>query len=303
MIDLADPLTPADCDLRGLPFMPLDVARLLDSDMFALSTGEEFKAAVALWCKSWTQVPAASLPDDDRILAHLSGAGSSWRRVKELALRNWIRCADGRLYHPVVAEQALEAWDRRGEWREQRANKNDRQRRWRERQKELSAQLRGMGLSPPSGASLETLERMLRDASVDAPVDAQPSTLPSTVDARETPLTGTGTETPPNPRKVDAEDSLHRRVVEAIVKAAGMANIPSDHTLAKSWLALPGMELDRDIIPVVRRVADQVKASGGKTPFKFRLFDAAIRDQHAKDEAEIARYRRTAQASANGAGS
>lgn len=33
------PLTPIDCNLRGLPLMPLDTDRLLDSDMMALSTG------------------------------------------------------------------------------------------------------------------------------------------------------------------------------------------------------------------------------------------------------------------------
>ncbi|MNY08533.1 hypothetical protein D3C86_1413920 [compost metagenome] len=70
---LPAPLTPADCNLRGLPFMPLDTERLLDSDMMALSTGEESKTALRLWCKSWIQEPAASLPDDDRILAHLAG--------------------------------------------------------------------------------------------------------------------------------------------------------------------------------------------------------------------------------------
>lgn len=110
---MSDPLTPADCDLRGLPFLPLDVVRLLDSDLFALSTGDEFKAAVALWCRSWNQVPAASLPDDDRILAHLSGAGARWKKVRAMALRGWIKCNDGRLYHPVVAEKAREAWEHR----------------------------------------------------------------------------------------------------------------------------------------------------------------------------------------------
>jgi hypothetical protein len=65
--------------------MPMDVVRLLDSDLFALSTGDEFKAALALWCKAWLQVPAASLPDDDRVLAiypALECAGKScvkWR--------------------------------------------------------------------------------------------------------------------------------------------------------------------------------------------------------------------------------
>jgi hypothetical protein len=122
MMSLPDPLTPPDCDLRGLPFMPMDVVRVLDSDLFALSTGEEFKAALALWCKAWLQVPAASLPDDDRVLAHLSGACGRWRKLRDMALRGWIKCSDGRFYHPVVAEKATEAWKHRLAQRE-RANK------------------------------------------------------------------------------------------------------------------------------------------------------------------------------------
>ena len=115
-------MTPADCDLRGLPFMPLDVVRLGDSDLMALTTGEEFKAAVVLWCKSWLQVPAASLPNDDRVLAHLSGAGARWKKVRPMALHGWTLCSDNRLYHPVVTEKALEAWKHRQQQRA-RANK------------------------------------------------------------------------------------------------------------------------------------------------------------------------------------
>lgn len=113
MDDLPEPLVPADCDLRGYHFMPLDVVRLLDSSLFARSTGEEFKAAVALWCKSWTQIPAGSLPDDDRDLAYLSGAGARWSKIKTIALMHWVKCSDGRLYHPVVAEKAIEGWKAR----------------------------------------------------------------------------------------------------------------------------------------------------------------------------------------------
>jgi hypothetical protein len=116
------PLTPPECDLRGLPFMPLDTVRLGDSDLVALSTGEEFKAAVILWCKAWVQVPAASLPDDDRVLAHLTGIGPRWKKVREMALHGWVKCSDGRLYHPVIAEKALEAWKHRQSQRD-RANK------------------------------------------------------------------------------------------------------------------------------------------------------------------------------------
>lgn len=184
---MSQPLTPPDCDLRGMPFMPLHVVRLVDSDLYALATGEEFKAAVTLWCKAWLQVPAASLPNDDRILAHLSGAGGRWRKVKDMALRGFVLCDDGRLHHPVLAENALEAWERRGEWQEQQNNKTARQQRWRDRVKEISARLRALGVTPPTNATLASLERLL--------VDAEASTAPSTGDATETALTGTGTGT------------------------------------------------------------------------------------------------------------
>lgn len=186
---MTDPLTLPDCDLRGLPFMPLDVVRLGDSDLMALSTGDEFKAAVALWCKCWLQVPAASLPNDDRVLAHLSGTGTRWKKVREMALRGFVLCSDGRWYHSVIAAKANDAWERRGEWQERINNKTERQRRWRDRQKAISVELRALGITPPVGASLEVLERLLTDslASTEASTGRRPR------DAPETPLTGTGT--------------------------------------------------------------------------------------------------------------
>jgi hypothetical protein len=107
------PLTHPDCDLRDFAFMPMDVVRLRDSDFAALSDGDEFRAGILLWCASWHQVPAASLPDDDTVLARLAGYGrviKEWLKVRSGALRGWIKCSDGRLYHPVVAEKANEAW-------------------------------------------------------------------------------------------------------------------------------------------------------------------------------------------------
>lgn len=108
------PIVPEGVDLQDFQYMPLDVRRLRDSDMASLESPEACWAAVLLWSASWHQVPAASLPDDDRVLANLAGYGrvvKEWQRVKEGALRGWIKCDDGRLYHPVVAEKALEAWD------------------------------------------------------------------------------------------------------------------------------------------------------------------------------------------------
>ena len=189
---VTDPLVPSDCDLRGLPWMPVDTVRLLDSDLWALSKPDEFKAAFKLWCKAWQQIPAASLPDDDRILAELSGMGRMWARVKPMALRGFVKCSDGRLYHPVIAEKALEAWEHREEFREKNGNATERQRRWRERQKQLSAQLRELGVTPPVGVTLKELERLLVDAAASTAPSTAASTAPSTVDAREMPLTGTG---------------------------------------------------------------------------------------------------------------
>ncbi len=105
------PLVPAEIDLRDFREMPLEFERLFASDSWVLATPEEKVAAMHLWCKSWHQVPAGSLPDDDRMLAHLSGTGPRWKKLRAHALRGWVMCTDGRFYHPVVAEKAIRAWD------------------------------------------------------------------------------------------------------------------------------------------------------------------------------------------------
>ncbi|GAA5003443.1 hypothetical protein GCM10023206_07230 [Acinetobacter puyangensis] len=110
MSNLIGPLTPKECDVSNFPFMPLDIDRLLNSETWILGDDSEKVASMTLWLKSWHQIPAASIPNNDKMLAHLSGMGTKWKKVKEHALRGWVDGGDGRLYHPVVAEKALEAW-------------------------------------------------------------------------------------------------------------------------------------------------------------------------------------------------
>lgn len=111
---LPEPLTPADCDLRDFPYMPLDVGRLRDSDLAGHQNPEVFRTSVISWCVAWHQLPAASLPDDDAKLARLFGLGrdiEGWQSIREAGgLYGWVKCSDGRLYHPIVAEKAVEAW-------------------------------------------------------------------------------------------------------------------------------------------------------------------------------------------------
>jgi len=116
MTDLPAPLTDLTVDVIGLPGFILSADRLLSSELVALSTGDEFKAATLLWCRAWQQKPAASLPDDDRVLASFAGLGNNlpkWRKVRDMAMRGFIKCSDGRLYHPVLAEDAKRAWKAR----------------------------------------------------------------------------------------------------------------------------------------------------------------------------------------------
>ena len=106
-------LTPKDCDLRDSKFMPLYVQALINSGFNAMMDDTAWRAGVTLWLKAWHQVPAASLPAGDADLCALAGFGRAvkrWQKVRDKALRGWTLCDDGRLYHPLIAEAALEAW-------------------------------------------------------------------------------------------------------------------------------------------------------------------------------------------------
>lgn len=113
---LPAPLVPPEVDLRDFKWMPIDVARLRDSSLAANEPPEACWAAMLLWCAAWHQVPAGSIPDDNQWQAKHAGyvaAGRihpGWRRVRDAALHNFVKCSDGRLYHRIVSEKALEAW-------------------------------------------------------------------------------------------------------------------------------------------------------------------------------------------------
>jgi hypothetical protein len=111
------PLTPADCDMSGLKFMPVVLQKIRSSRLWAKSRYEPRLgfSAMNLWLAAWLQVPAASLEDDDYLLSQYAMCDiETWREIREEVLHGWVRCSDGRLYHPVVAELALNVWRKRG---------------------------------------------------------------------------------------------------------------------------------------------------------------------------------------------
>jgi uncharacterized protein YdaU (DUF1376 family) len=109
MNDLPPPPVPAHADCRAFPYMPLDTERLLMSDLALTCSLEVLGAAVLLWAAAWHAVPAGSLPAEDAALAHLARAGARWHGIKGAALRGFVLCSDGRLYHPVVCEKVRNA--------------------------------------------------------------------------------------------------------------------------------------------------------------------------------------------------
>ena len=101
---------PADADLRGFRTTPIFRVKLFNSWFEAHASDAEWRAGVTLWLKSWDQVPAGSLPNNDVELARLTNRPlKAWLRVRDIALHRWSLHNDGRLYHPVVTDSVLSA--------------------------------------------------------------------------------------------------------------------------------------------------------------------------------------------------
>jgi hypothetical protein len=109
---LPDPLVPQHVDISTYEWMPLYGDRLKESDHNSC-TDSEFRASINLWWSAWKQVPAGSLPNDDKVLCKAADLGRdvrAWMKVKAVALRHFVLCSDGRLYHRVLGPLAIEAF-------------------------------------------------------------------------------------------------------------------------------------------------------------------------------------------------
>ena len=114
MSEELEPPVPPDCDLREFPYLQLHVRSFRDSDFVNRAPPEAVVAGWLILAASWHQVPAASVPDDDAALAQLANYGRAvkqWTKVRNHALHGFIRCSDGRLYHPFLAARARHAWE------------------------------------------------------------------------------------------------------------------------------------------------------------------------------------------------
>lgn len=150
MADLPEPLVPAEVDLTGFPSFGLNVERLLASELVALCSPQEGWAALMLWARAWQQKPPGSLPNDEKVLAAFSRA-KSWKQVREMALRGFILCADGRLYHPMLAAEAMRCWESRLKYEADKAKNAEKLRSWRAAQQEKNQSKTGSETTDVTG--------------------------------------------------------------------------------------------------------------------------------------------------------
>lgn len=207
-----EPLVPPEIDLRGFSYMPLLGERLFGSDFDLDATDAEFRVGLRLWWEAWKQVPAGSLPREDHRISGLVGLKENpkkWQQVRARALAGFVECSDGRLYHPIVCEQAMIAWDKRGETQQVKENTAERVRRLREERSRLFADLKRAGQVPDFNlpmAALRSLHQQIvgRDGSAPVTPEVTGAVTPTVTDAVTRTVTAkTGIDVtlkdPPNP--------------------------------------------------------------------------------------------------------
>ncbi len=308
------PPVPPDVDLRDYPYMPVDIGRLFDSEFHAVSDDAAWRAGMTLWLKSYHQVPASSIPDDDVALARLAEFGKDmkgWRKIRSAALRGWKKCSDGRLYHFVVAEKALEGWIEKLNQRKSSGAGNAKQHKSQFDSTALDAAIedcrdRLAALNPQSRLLKRRVKERApigngsqsRDAERDcnghpdfvqpgAPPGHPPDIPPGALDAshrgpkgRE----GKGKDIDNSQQRspVAAGGAVlgYQQLEAALREAAGLENNPAAGLLVIgpiSDLLDEGFDLDRHVLPVLR-----AKAAAGKFGRSWNFYVEAIRDARQK---------------------
>jgi hypothetical protein len=272
------PLTPPDCDLQDFPFMPLHVARLRDSDLAAEESPEACWYAVLLWAASWHQIPAASLPDNDAVLAKLIGLGRdvrTFRKHKAAAMRGFVLCDDGRLYHPVVAEQAVTAWE------------SKLQQRWRTECARIKKANQRTGANDP----LPTFEEFLSKGTSHPRPEHVPGDIDVCPQGHRIQETGTGTgiiDSPPSP--LGGERSKSFEEAWTAWHADGVANRGPD----EAWAAWPEAAIraggETALLSAVRSHLARLSAAPRQTRKAFHrwLRDGAFEAYQAAAPASVA---------------
>jgi hypothetical protein len=116
------PPYPSDLEAKGWS-LDLDYERIEQSDTWAIASAEQRPWLLMLWLVSWRQVPAASLPNNHRLIAaRLGMPEAKFTEWSDVLLSGWELCSDGRFYHRTLTEHVLRMAGKRIKDRERVAN-------------------------------------------------------------------------------------------------------------------------------------------------------------------------------------
>lgn len=272
MTELPEPLTPAEADLGDFRFMPLEVERLRTSRQWLLAkkNPEIGFYSINLWIAAWHERPAGSLEDDDDMLAELAMCSRRrWNRVRADVLRGWVKCRDGRLYHPVVCEKVREVWQEKLEHREKRSKFRELQRekgrksaqaRLKNKEKSEPGESFGStGVEPNKGQGQGQVREESESLAAASSLDAARARDPAAAAA--------------------AEDQFHQ-TGERVLALCGNPSL-LNYGRVRAWLA-QGCDPDLDIIPAVRAVIERERRANPQwMPRSLVYFDGAVADAKA----------------------
>lgn len=104
---------PSDLAAKGWA-LDLDYERIERSDTWAVASPEQRPWLLMVWLVSWRQVPVASLPNDDRLIAARIGMGvEQFKGWRDVMLSGWEVATDGRLYHATLTKHVLRMAEKR----------------------------------------------------------------------------------------------------------------------------------------------------------------------------------------------
>lgn len=271
---LPPPPVPADCDLRSFGFMPLDVQRLLTSEWWIKALEEQPEAcgaAVNLWSTAWHQVPAASLPDNDTVLRRMSGVDrETWERVRARVMEPWRKCSDGLLYHPVVAEKALEAWEHKRTQSER--GKRGNEARWGAKDRGRIAEG-----SPPDRTAIQDDRAPIAEGSHRDPQGSQRQERTGEDKTREDSAAHARASQPVNSEALAIIAEFDRALVAAHGEnRARIAPQAADGVIAQRWV---DQGLTAALLAPLFAARHQARAAAGQEPIGgLRYLEGAVRD-------------------------
>jgi hypothetical protein len=258
---LPEPMVPADCDCTDLDGFMLNVERLMASELVALSTHEVVAAALFLWCRAWKQRPAASLPDDDRIIAAFARLPlPRFRKIRGEVMRGFVKCSDGRFYHRVLAAEAVKAYDQKKAFRRRREKDAERLRDWRASKSEKGDETRFANASPN-----EDETRFVAEGQGQGQVLKKDTPPPSVKAAPPEPGGGAGLDA-----QVAAMIATLDEAIDEHFGARRARPHAQDRAVARGWIE-QGLSVD-----TVRTVIDEVvgrrAANGQDAPETLKFF-------------------------------